>query len=103
MNENIYINADEFLESLKLKGLVIVSAREYEATKDIDRRRMMKKKALTLKEIVDFKLLPVRSKKGVESWIHRGKIKPDEVIRESTGKQRFLVLTSAIRRLGYED
>lgn len=103
MKNNIYINANDFLESLKLKGLVIVSAKEFEATKDLDRKRMMRKKSLSLKEIVDYKLLPVTSKKGVESWIHRQKIKPDEVFRETTGKKRIMVLTAAIRRLGYVD
>jgi hypothetical protein len=103
MDNNVYINANDFIESLHSKGLIIVSAREFEASKDIDRRRIMKKKSLTLKEIVDFKLLGLKSKKGVESWINRGKIKPDETLREATGKRRILVLTSAIRRLGYED
>lgn len=103
MDNNIYINANDFIESLQLKGLIIVSAREYEATKDIDRRRAMKKKSLSLKEIVDYKLLPVKSKKGVENWITLGKIKPDETYRETGGKKRIMILTSAIRRLGYED
>jgi hypothetical protein len=103
MDSNIYINANDFIDSLHSKGLIIVSAREYEATKDIDRRRVMKKKAITLKEIIDFKLLPVKSKKGVENWIKLGKIKSTETYREATGNNRIMVLTSAIRRLGYED
>jgi len=103
MKDNIYINANEFLESLKLRGLVIVSAKEFEAVKDLDRRRVMRKESLSLKEIVDYRLLPVKSKKGVENWITLGKIKPDETYRESTGKKRIMVLTSAIRRLGYVD
>jgi len=103
MKSNIYINANEFIESLLSKGLIIVSASEFEASKDIERKRAMRKKALSLKEIVDYKLLPLKSKKGVESWITRGKIKPEEIYRESSGLNRVMVLTSAIRRLGYED
>ena len=91
------------MESLLSKGLIIVSAREFEASKDLERKRVMRKKSLSLKEIVDFKLLPLKSKKGVESWINRGKIKPDEIYREATGINKIMVLTSAIRRLGYED
>ncbi|WP_281321987.1 hypothetical protein [Flavobacterium aestivum] len=103
MKQNTYINASDFIESLQSMGLIIVSAREFEASKDLDRKRMMRKKALSLKEIVDFKLLPLKSKKGVESWISRGKIKSDEIFQEQTGQKRIMVLTSAIKRLGYGD
>lgn len=98
-----YINASEFIETLKSQGLVIVSAHEYEATKDMDRKRLMRRKALSLKEIADHRLLPVKDKKTVNDWILNGKIKPAETYRETGGKRRVMVLTIAIRRLGYED
>lgn len=96
-----YIDANEFINELQSRGLVIVSVNEFEAGKEISRRKLMKRKALTLKEIVDHKLLPLTSKRGVENWITNEKIKPEEVIQEQTGKKRILVLTSAITRLGY--
>lgn len=98
-----YINATEFLETLKAQGLLIVSVYEYEATKDMARKRLMRRKSLTLKEIADNRLLPVKDKKTVNDWILNGKIKPSETYREATGKKRVMVLTIAIRRLGYED
>jgi flagella basal body P-ring formation protein FlgA len=101
MSEAVFINANEFIETLKAQGLCIVSASEFEAHKEILRRKIMRRNSLTLKEIVDHKLLPLTTKKGVEDWILKKKIKPEEVIRESDGKKRILVLTSAITRLGY--
>lgn len=98
-----YINANDFMETLRANGLVIVSVSEYEATKNLVRKRLMKRKALSLKEIADHNLLPMKSKKGVNYWILNGKIKPTETYCEATGKKRVMVLTSAIRRLGYED
>lgn len=98
-----YINATEFIETLKAQGLVIVSSHEYEATKDLTRKRLMRRKALSLKEIADHRLLPVKDKKTVKDWILNGKIKPAESYQEQSGRKRIMVLTLAIRRLGYED
>ncbi|WP_119792077.1 hypothetical protein [Flavobacterium anhuiense] len=98
-----YINASEFMEMLQVRGLVIVSIDEYEAVKEVKRKKLMKRKALSLSEIADNNLLPVSSKKGVNDWIISGKIKPDETYREESGKKRVMVLTSAIKRLGYEN
>lgn len=101
MSQPVYISADEFIETLTQRGLCIVSVEEFEAGKDLARRRIMKRNVVTIKEIVDHNLLPLTTKRGVEGWITSGKIKADEVIRESHGKKRSLVLTSAITRLGY--
>jgi hypothetical protein len=98
-----YINANDFIETLKSHGLVIVSIREFEAGKDLLRKKLMRRKALSLKEIADNKLLPVKDKKTVNDWILNGKIKPTETYQEANGCKRIMVLTSAIRRLGYED
>ncbi|MNQ92328.1 hypothetical protein D3C85_1077500 [compost metagenome] len=98
-----YIDANEFIEALKSQGLVIVSVREYEATKDMKRKKLMRRRSLSLSEIADNHLLPVKNKKTVNDWILSGKIKPDETYREESGRKRVMVLTSAIKRLGYDD
>lgn len=103
MSTPTYIDANEFIETLKAQGLVIVSVREYEATKDMQRKKLMRRRALSLSEIANNRLLPVQSKKTVNDWILSGKIKPTETYREESGKKRVMVLTSAIRRLGYDD
>lgn len=103
MSEISYINANEFIETLKLQGLVLVSIHELELSKEFSRKHLMRRKSLSLQEIAENRLLPVKDKKTVNDWILNGKIKPTETYRESGGKNRIMVLTSAIRRLGYED
>lgn len=98
-----FINAVEFLETLKDHGLVIVSAREYEATKDLQRKRLMKRKSLSLLEIVNNNLLPLKSTKAVIDWTISGKIKKDEWYQEEGGKKRIMILTIALKRLGYAE
>lgn len=97
-----YINASEFIETLQARGLVIVSAAEFELNNNLLRHRYMKRKSLSLSEIVSAKLLPLKSTKAISDWIEKGKIKPEETYREKTGQQKVMILTSAIRRLGYE-
>lgn len=98
----VYINASEFIDQLQSKGLVIVSVKDFEAGKEINRKRLLRKKALTLAEIANNGLLSVKTKKGVNDWILSGKIKAHETFTETTGKKRVMVLTSAIIRLSYE-
>lgn len=101
MANEVYINANEFIESLKAQGLCIVSVKDFESGKEIIRRRLMRRKVLSVKEIIDHELLPLNSKNAVMDWIEKGKIRPDEVIREEGGKNKVLILTSALYRLGY--
>ena len=101
MQPAIYIDANEFMETLLAKGLVIVSVKELQASKEIDRNRLMRRKALSLSEIVRANLLPLKTVKGIADWIRTGKIKPGETYQEKSGYKRVMVLTSAIKRLGY--
>lgn len=96
-----YIDANEFMETLLAKGLVIVSVKELEASKAIDRNRLMRRKSLSLSEIVRANLLPLKTAKGVNDWIISGKIKEGEWYQEASGYKRVMVLTAAIKRLGY--
>jgi len=98
----VYINASEFIDQLQSKGLVIVSVKDFEAGKEITRRKLMRRKALTLQEIASNGLLPIKTKKGVNDWILSGKIRKEETYIEAGPKKRVMVLTSAIIRLGYE-
>lgn len=103
MKPGTYIDANEFIETLLAKGLVIVSAKEFEAGKDIERRKLMRRKSLSLSEIVKAKLLPLETVKGVNDWIISGKIKEGEWYKESGGYKKVMVLTAAIKRLGYDE
>ena len=103
MSTLTYINAAEFIETLKKQGLVIVSAREHEAGLEIKRQQLLKKKSLSLKEISESQLLGKKTKKCLNDWIVSGKIHNDEWYRESKGHQRIMVLTMAIKRLRNEN
>jgi len=97
------VDVNDFMNALQERGLLIVSAAEFEVGKNLKRKRLMKRKALSLKEIIDHNLLPIKSKEGLNKWVRNGKIKPDETYVESEGMKRIMILTSAIKRLGYED
>ena len=97
------VDINDFMSVLQERGLLIVSAAEFEVGKNLKRKQLMKRKALSLKEIIDHKLLPIGSKEGLNKWVRNGKIKPDETYVESEGMKRIMILTSAIKRLGYED
>lgn len=103
MAKENYVSAQEFIDMLQVQGLVIVSVKEYEATKDMVRKRLMMRKSLSLSEIATHRLLPVKHKKTINDWILNGKIKEEEWYRESGGKHRIMVLTSAIKRFGYDE
>jgi len=103
MKPATYIDANEFMETLLAKGLVIVSAKEFEAGKEIERRKLMRRKSLSLSEIVKAKLLPLSTVKGVNGWILSGKIKDGEWYKEASGYKKVMVLTAAIKRLGYDE
>lgn len=103
MKPATYIDANDFIETLLAKGLVIVSVKEFEAGKDIERRKLMRRKSLSLTEIVRAKLLPLATVKGVMDWIHSGKIKEGEWYQEASGYKKVMVLTAAIKRLGYDE
>ena len=97
------VKISELVDFLKANNLVIVSKTDFAAVTDEDlnllRVRMLKKRAVTIAEIVNAKLLPLTSKQGVLHWINNEIIKPDEVYKNHVGK--IYVLTSAIKRLGY--
>lgn len=103
MANPIYINASDFIETLKSQGLVIVSMAEHEAGKEIAQQRALRKKSLSCKEVADLELLGKVSKRTVNQWIQNGKIKAGEWYKEAGGKQQNMILTIAIKRLRNEN
>jgi len=102
MAHPVYINATDFIETLKAQGLVIVSMAEHEAAKDYAQQRALRKKSLSTKEISDLELLGKINKKTVQRWIDSGKIKSTEWYPESGPMKRIMILTTAIKRLQNE-
>ena len=73
------INASDFIDLLKKEGLVIVSKSflESNSEKSLIQKRLdlLAKKSLTIKELLDLQLLPVKSKQAIRKWIEKGTIK----------------------------
>ena len=98
------VDISEFMERLKAEGLVIVRADEIGMAAEfrlIDfRRRMMKRRALSFSDVLKTGLLPVKTATGLGTWV-RQHLKEDEYYQETKGKKCRMIMTSAIRRLGF--
>ncbi|MCO6149091.1 hypothetical protein [Flavobacterium sp. NRK1] len=99
------IDIQEFMAHLKAEGLVIVRGDELENVKqhrlNALRAKLLKRNALTYKEVLSLELLPVSSKQSLQRWIENGKIKPLETYETAKGVR--MIMTSALRRLGYTE
>lgn len=97
------IKAADFLDLLKNEGLVIVSKKELEKLNSENllqiRKDLMRKKWITISQVLKMELLPVKTKTSIERWIKDGIIKQEEV----TKKQNGIILINAnfLNRLGY--
>lgn len=97
------VDVNEFMEMLKANDLLIVSAGEFQLNKNIKKHNLMKRKALSCAEIVSAQLLPLTTNKSIIDWINNGKIKSNEWYKEKTGRHKIMIMTSAIKRLGYAE
>lgn len=96
------IEVDAFIEFLKKENLIIVSATEFELNNVLIRKKLLKKKVLSLKEIIEGKFFPIKDTKTLIDWIERGKILKTEWYQEQNGRKRIMILTQALKRLGCE-
>lgn len=84
-----FVNISDFMNHLKQNDLVIVSRQELLEQEHIKvaliRDRIERKRWLTIKEIVDAELLPVRTKQAVLQWIKTERIKPKYVSKNDAG------------------
>jgi hypothetical protein len=97
------VDINEFMEMLKANDLLIVSAGEFQLNNNIKKHNLMKRKALSCAEIVSAQLLPLTTNKSIIDWTKSGKIKENEFYFEKTGRKRMMIMTSAIKRLGYAE
>ena len=98
------IEVPAFMEFLKENGLMIGKASDFVGEKEFDlsvrRANLAKKKAVTLKEILDARILKVTSKRSLMRWIDEGKIREGESYKCQKSNQ-IMVMTSALKRLGF--
>jgi hypothetical protein len=97
------IKASDFAKYLEKRGLVIVSKSQLEqmAKTDIHQKRkdLLRRSTLTLGEILQLELLPIKTRTSLERWIQNGTFLPTEVARNK--HNQIIILTSALTRLGY--
>lgn len=96
------VEINEFMKYLKANDLVIVSASEFQANKQIElnilRDQLLKKPSVCLHDIVRAKLLPYTTKQGIKHAIDRGDFKPGEWYQETKGKKRIMIMVEAIKK-----
>jgi hypothetical protein len=97
------ITPKEFANFLRKQDLIIVSRKELERIAKVDvflkRNELLKRKFLTISEVLQLDVLPVKSRKTIERWIDSGVFKANEVTQDRSGKK--VILTSSLSRLGY--
>jgi hypothetical protein len=93
------INVDDFMQLLQDRGLVIVSATDFQLNKSLEQQRLLKKKYLTLTEVVKGNFFPIKDSETLRRWCLDGKFGPDGFIKTETG--RYKILTSRIKHLLY--
>lgn len=99
------VSIPELMDYLKQNELVIVHRSDYERVTGIADRKLemmqekaLRKDALTLKEIIDLKLLPYTSKQGIRNLLKTGKLKSYELYTDpKSNKQK--INTAAIKRI----
>lgn len=106
------INANDFMDAfvsrLKAEGLVLASASELEAAKQLrlrERQRvLMRRKAISFADAVDAQLVSVKTRSGLVEWVKSGKLtEMVDCYQEPKGKKQWMILTAAVRRLGYTE
>lgn len=99
MSKAQLISVDDFMQHLKHNNLIIVPKDTW--CKDADLRvlksKMLRKKALTIQQIVKAELLPVTTRNSVVNWINNQTILPTETFESSNGVT--MILTTAVIRL----
>ena len=88
------------MQLLKDNSLVIVSAADFEMNAILKRKALLRKKSLSLSEIINAGFFPIKTNKALIDWTISGRIKPDEFYQEQNGRKRIMILTEALKRLG---
>ncbi len=101
-----YISISDFMQHLRENGLVIASAAELEASRLVAlreaQRKLMRKTAISFADVIKAGFVPgITTNQGLIHWVKAGKFLKGETYQEKNS--RWMVLTSALRRLGYAE
>jgi len=99
------ISIPEFMAHLKAEGLVIVNVNDIAMASDYQRRetqrKWLKKQVIPFTEVIRAGFFPLTSVEGLHHWRRDNKFKENEVYQDS--KKRWMMMVSAIKRLGYAE
>lgn len=97
MSAPVYIDVNAFMQKLHEDGLVIVHRSQLLVDAEMERKELLKRRELTLKEIVQAGFFPtINDSETLRRWCLDGKIKG----WRKSGK-RYYVLCSEIKRMVY--
>lgn len=99
MSAPVYIDVNEFMNHLKAHNLVIVKQEELEANNEIKRMQLLKKKHLSLTEIVKAGFFTVKNTETLRRWCLAGKFGKDGFLVLKNGQYR--IMTIAIKNMLY--
>jgi hypothetical protein len=99
MTATQYINVADFMQHLKDNNLVIVAQGELEMNNEIRRAKLLKRKSLTLSEIITANFFNVTDSETLRRWCLNGKFPKDSFFQEKNGTYR--VMTAQIKEMIY--
>ena len=98
------IDAASLKAFLQDHGLMVVNAEEFawasEVRQRAEQRRLMRTKAISWADAIKYKLVPYKSKKGLENMAASGSLKKGaDWYTEKNGRR--MIMTETIRRRGW--
>lgn len=99
MAEPLLINADDFMQLLHDRGLIIVSAVDFEMNKTLMQQQLLKRKSLSLTEVVKAGFFPIKDSETLRRWCLEGKFGPDGYTKTESG--RYKILTKRLKEVLY--
>jgi hypothetical protein len=88
-NTNTYVNAADFAEYLRMNNLIIVSKQDLELSADILRNKLLKKKWLSLSEIITAKFFKYKDSETLRRMCLDGRIPKDAFTTLENGQYRI--------------
>jgi hypothetical protein len=94
-----YINVADFMQHLKDNNLVIVNQGELELNNEIVRGKLLRRKSLTLSEIISAKFFNVTDSETLRRWCLNGKFPKDTFYQDKNKVYR--IMTAQIKAMIY--
>jgi len=99
MEANSFVNVADFMQHLKDNNLVIVKQDELEKNAELKRAQLLRKKDLSLSEIVAAKFFKVIDTETLRRWCLNGKFTENGYYQLKNGQ--FRILSTAIKMVLY--